>query len=52
MSLSHPVRGAWIEIVLKALGFEKEEESHPVRGAWIEIDPAGGAAEVVNCRTP
>ena len=34
--LSHPARGAWIEIafVLKKLVFNK---SHPARGAWIEI---------------
>ena len=34
--LSHPVRGAWIEIFLifcRILG----NPSHPVRGAWIEI---------------
>ena len=34
--MSHPVRGAWIEIVKEAakiLGVS----SHPVRGAWIEI---------------
>ena len=34
--LSHPARGAWIEIVSddkKLL----EAQSHPARGAWIEI---------------
>ncbi len=33
---SHPVRGAWIEIMT---GTEVPESapSHPVRGAWIEI---------------
>ena len=34
--LSHPVRGAWIEIpplFLRDLALK----SHPVRGAWIEI---------------
>ena len=35
--LSHPVRGAWIEI-LKVTGiFRMSGLSHPVRGAWIEI---------------
>ena len=37
MSASHPVRGAWIEILdvleIRVNGFV----SHPVRGAWIEI---------------
>ena len=33
---SHPVRGAWIEILyarIRRFSFS----SHPVRGAWIEI---------------
>ena len=34
--LSHPVRGAWIEILVGAKG-DKGDKSHPVRGAWIEI---------------
>ena len=33
---SHPVRGAWIEM-LDASDYEKGVQSHPVRGAWIEI---------------
>ena len=33
---SHPVRGAWIEM-LKKQKAEHEARSHPVRGAWIEI---------------
>ena len=33
---SHPVRGAWIEIVLDEW-VKNGGESHPVRGAWIEI---------------
>ena len=33
---SHPVRGAWIEMVLlEQLAIDLE--SHPVRGAWIEM---------------
>ena len=35
--LSHPVRGAWIEIPPNYLQIRKYEASHPVRGAWIEI---------------
>ena len=35
--VSHPVRGAWIEInETLTLGFSAGT-SHPVRGAWIEI---------------
>ena len=34
--LSHPVRGAWIEIKSWACQ-QWKELSHPVRGAWIEI---------------
>ena len=34
---SHPVRGAWIEILALNLIGSKPQESHPVRGAWIEI---------------
>ena len=34
--MSHPVRGAWIEIdYLASKGLKRE--SHPVRGAWIEM---------------
>ena len=34
--LSHPSRGAWIEIL--AVGAEIiRAKSHPSRGAWIEI---------------
>ena len=35
--LSHPVRGAWIEILEIICGQGSDFESHPVRGAWIEI---------------
>ena len=34
--LSHPVRGAWIEIDDDLL-YSYNDMSHPVRGAWIEI---------------
>ena len=36
---SHPVRGAWIEIVKAQIDWLKQR-SHPVRGAWIEISPS------------
>ena len=35
--LSHPVRGAWIEIANTGL-MGAGGASHPVRGAWIEIN--------------
>ncbi len=35
--MSHPVRGAWIEIRFIRTQKLKPERSHPVRGAWIEI---------------
>ena len=38
--MSHPARGAWIEIVKRIERFVCSL-SHPARGAWIEIDPAG-----------
>ena len=34
--LSHPARGAWIEIGFEN-GFKTALRSHPARGAWIEI---------------
>ena len=34
--MSHPVRGAWIEILMESNEL-RALESHPVRGAWIEI---------------
>ena len=37
--VSLPLRGAWIEILLKLLGFD-DPESLPLRGAWIEIRTA------------
>ena len=34
--MSHPVRGAWIEITPMGI-WKVLHMSHPVRGAWIEI---------------
>ena len=34
---SHPVRGAWIEIIIEQQEKKLSALSHPVRGAWIEI---------------
>ena len=36
-AVSHPARGAWIEIRLSVLAFGMPILSHPARGAWIEI---------------
>ena len=40
-AVSHPARGAWIEIS-RVMVLLPPPLSHPARGAWIEI-PAGGA---------
>ncbi len=34
--LSHPARGAWIEIS-EIRSVQGNRQSHPARGAWIEI---------------
>ena len=34
--VSHPARGAWIEIMTMNL-VALDKASHPARGAWIEI---------------
>ena len=34
--LSHPTRGAWIEIFVPSSRY-LDKKSHPTRGAWIEI---------------
>ena len=34
--LSHPARGAWIEILAVLISVARAA-SHPARGAWIEI---------------
>ena len=36
-SVSHPARGAWIEIAAAAAAAVVDAQSHPARGAWIEI---------------
>ena len=35
--VSHPSRGAWIEIPAKEVEIPQLVQSHPSRGAWIEI---------------
>ena len=35
--LSHPLWGAWIEIIL-SVGYIHYSMSHPLWGAWIEIE--------------
>ena len=35
--MSHPTRGAWIEISIECAGGAACTKSHPTRGAWIEI---------------
>ncbi len=37
LSMSHPSRGAWIEIYDLAVIMGQVRPSHPSRGAWIEI---------------
>ena len=37
LNMSHPSRGAWIEICKKRILFTASLPSHPSRGAWIEI---------------
>ena len=51
MKLSHPVRGAWIEIDNYDLR-KQVDKSHPVRGAWIEIYESLYKEKPKNCRTP
>ena len=49
--MSHPVRGAWIEIYKLSNMSLAKFMSHPVRGAWIEIKPVlmkCGACEVAS----
>ena len=35
--MSHPVRGAWIEMPINCFQLRLTTRSHPVRGAWIEM---------------
>ena len=37
VTVSHPTRGAWIEIVRVFGRHHAANASHPTRGAWIEI---------------
>ena len=48
---SHPVRGAWIEILGKLI-LIADYLSHPVRGAWIEMFFCSKKAEREARRTP
>ena len=48
---SHPVRGAWIEIISEAKQCI-QKWSHPVRGAWIEIVSVSIASTDWTGRTP
>ena len=50
--MSHPVRGAWIEIRKVIADVIAVIPSHPVRGAWIEIPYVGFEDNVEGCRTP
>ena len=44
--MSHPARGAWIEM-WQGIYHSQSEASHPARGAWIEMD--NDAAAVFWC---
>ena len=46
--LSHPARGAWIEI-LRLRNTPTKSTSHPARGAWIEMD---GTTSTVTLSSP
>ena len=48
---SHPVRGAWIEMLPEA-GTLTTIWSHPVRGAWIEICIFASLRPLDGGRTP
>ena len=50
--LSHPTRGAWIEIWRPWRCTRNTPLSHPTRGAWIEILAGAGAGAVGLGRTP
>ena len=56
MGLSHPSRGAWIEIPGDRKEYTMKDKSHPSRGAWIEISqrvassaPAEKVAPLTGC---
>ena len=44
MKVSHPARGAWIEISTALQAGVEKAGSHPARGAWIEIPRTGRLA--------
>ena len=44
--MSHPARGAWIEMLLSGC-IMIGRESHPARGAWIEIGSFTNRAKLV-----
>ena len=50
--LSHPARGAWIEIVCPGQNRNYLRPSHPARGAWIEINYDPGGIQPMGRRTP
>ena len=49
--MSHPSRGAWIEMLLKSPS-RTSFMSHPSRGAWIEICGCTVSADMKKGRTP
>ena len=51
-SLSHPARGAWIEIYSYFTAFSSCFQSHPARGAWIEITLLQIVDQLTERRTP
>ena len=50
--MSHPSRGAWIEIEIRSYETIIAPMSHPSRGAWIEIDTEFTPLEMTVSRTP
>ena len=51
-SVSHPSRGAWIEMWLVSDKALAEPKSHPSRGAWIEIGIGNIIPQLAESRTP
>ena len=50
--VSHPSRGAWIEIGYPIINNLWAIKSHPSRGAWIEIHRASESGKPSEGRTP
>ena len=50
--MSHPSRGAWIEIIVIQMGRVIGLRSHPSRGAWIEIPQGFNSGAETLRRTP